>query len=122
VTVTTPGGTSAAAQYAYDSGGGVPTIAGLSPNHGPAAGANQVTVTGSGLTGATAVTFGSNAGTGINVVDDGQLTVTAPAASSSGSVDVTVTTPGGTSAAAQYAYDSGGGVPTRPRQRRRGST
>jgi hypothetical protein len=43
----------------------------------------------------------------VNVVSDTQLTVTSPAASASGAVDVTVTTPAGTSAttsADQFTY------------------
>jgi phage protein D len=56
-----------------------------------------VTVSGSGFTGATAVNFGpGNPGTGVLVVPDGtQLIVTSPAGG--GTVDVTVTTPLGTS-------------------------
>ena len=81
----------------------------VSPNNGPAAGTNTVTVTGTGFTGATAVDFGaSNPGTSIDVLSATSLTVTAP--SGTGTVDVTVTTPNGTSAlnapSDQYTYNA----------------
>ncbi len=79
-----------------------PAITALSPFGGPAAGGNQVTITGTGLGGATAVSFGAAAGTGLQVQGDTALTVTAPAGT--GSVGVTVTTPAGTSAPANYTY------------------
>ncbi|MFH8629702.1 beta strand repeat-containing protein [Streptomyces lydicus] len=95
VTVTTAGGTSNPLPYFYLS---APTVSDLSPHLGPATGGNIVTVFGSNLTLTSAVTFGGNPATGIIVVSDSQLTVTAPAGS--GTVAVTVTTPGGTSTAA----------------------
>ena len=57
-----------------------------------------MTITGSGFTGATAVHFGATAATSLTVNSDTQITATAPAAASLGQVDVTVTTPAGTSA------------------------
>ncbi|MFD8328940.1 IPT/TIG domain-containing protein, partial [Streptomyces lydicus] len=95
VTVTTAGGTSNPLPYFYLA---APTVSDLSPHLGPATGGNTVTVFGSNLTLTSAVTFGGNPATGIIVVSDSQLTVTAPAGS--GTVVVTVTTPGGTSTAA----------------------
>lgn len=78
-------------------GGALPSIAGLSLAGGPGSGGTPVTVTGSGFTGATEVDFGpGNPGTGLQVTQDGSLTVTSPAGA--GTVDVTVTTPFGTSA------------------------
>ena len=53
VTVTTPNGTSVANAndlYTYN---GPPTVTGVSPNNGPAAGGTLVTVSGTGFTGAT---------------------------------------------------------------------
>ncbi len=41
-----------------------PTVTALSPTHGAAAGGNTVTLTGTDLTGTTAVHFGANAATG----------------------------------------------------------
>lgn len=96
VTVTTPGGTSAtsgADQFTYFA---KPAVTGVSPGAGPLAGGTQVTITGTGLTGATAVSFGSSAGTQVAVVSSTELTAVAPARPA-GAVGVTVTTPGGTS-------------------------
>jgi hypothetical protein len=74
-------------------------VTGVSPAAGRAVGGGVVTVTGSGFTGATAVSFGSVAATSLTVVSDTQLTVTDPAPGAGGrTVDVTVTTPVGTSA------------------------
>jgi hypothetical protein len=70
-------------------------VTGLSPAKGSKG--TQVTVTGTGFSGATTVDFGSTAGTSLTVSSATSLTVRAPAGS--GTVDVTVTTPGGTSAA-----------------------
>jgi Bacterial Ig-like domain (group 3)/IPT/TIG domain/Dockerin type I domain len=74
-----------------------PTVAGLNPTSGPASGGTSVVVTGTGFTGATAVSFGGAAATSFMVNSDMQITATDPAGS--GVVDVTVTIPiGGTSA------------------------
>jgi hypothetical protein len=106
VRVTTPAGTtatSAADQYTYVA---APSVSGLSPTSGPLAGGTPVTISGSGFTGATAVDFGSgNPASNVDVVSASEITCDAPAGS--GTVDVTVTTVGGTSAtssADQYAY------------------
>jgi N-acetylneuraminic acid mutarotase len=84
-----------------------PAISAVSPADGPLAGGTTVTITGSGFTGATAVNFGSTPASSFTVTSDGQITAASPAAASVGPVDVTVTTPAGTSvtgAADQYAY------------------
>jgi IPT/TIG domain len=84
-----------------------PVVTGISPASGAAGGGDTVTVTGTGFTGATSVLFGSVAATNLNVVSDTQLTVTSPPPNVSGTVDVTVTTPAGTSAtsaADQFTY------------------
>ena len=97
VTVTTPGGTSptgVAAQYTYLAR---PTVTNLSPTSGPTAGGTTVIVTGTDLTGATAVTFGSVNATSFTLDSPTQITATSPSGSA-GMVDVTVTGPGGTSA------------------------
>jgi hypothetical protein len=103
VIVTTPGGTSAATpadQFTYVP---LPEVTGISPARGNAAGGDTVTITGTGFTGASAVSFGSAAATIQPGGNDAQLTVTSPAANVSGTVDVTVTTPAGTSAITQPA-------------------
>ncbi|KAB8066534.1 IPT/TIG domain-containing protein [Janthinobacterium violaceinigrum] len=105
VTVTTSGGTSAtgaADQFTYVA---VPTVTSLSPTAGPIAGGSTVTVSGTNFSGATAVTFGGTAAIGFTVNSATQITATAPAGS--GTVDVRVTTVGGTSAtsaADQFTY------------------
>ena len=66
----------------------------------------MVTITGTGFTGATAVDFGgTNAATNVQVVSATEITATSPAGT--GTVDVTVTTAGGTSttsSADQFTY------------------
>jgi hypothetical protein len=102
VTVITPAGTSAistADQFTYVvPPAAAPTVTGLNPTSGTLGGGNNVTVRGTGFTGATAVNFGSVAATNLIVQNDTQLTVTSPTPSASGPVDVTVITPAGTSA------------------------
>ncbi|MGW2372979.1 IPT/TIG domain-containing protein [Kitasatospora sp. NPDC001683] len=98
VTVTTPGGTSNGVAFAYVP---VPQLVSVVPPAGPTSGGTTVTLTGSGLSGATAVTFGS-APAAFTVVSDSSLVATAPAGS--GTVQVTVTTPGGTSNSLAYTY------------------
>jgi hypothetical protein len=63
------------------------------------AGGTSVSITGTNLTGATAVKFGSTAATRFTVNSATLLTAVSPA-ETAGTVDVTVTTPGGTSAVA----------------------
>ena len=72
-----------------------PTVTGLNPNSGPAAGGTLVTITGTSFTGATVVDFGTTAATDLTVVNDTSITADSPAGT--GTVDVTVTTPAGTS-------------------------
>lgn len=91
VKVTTPGGTSAVAaagQFTFH-----PAFA-VNPPTGPPAGGTNVTITGSGFTGATAVRFGAVDAGSFTVVSDNEITATSPAGSLT--VDVTVTTPQGT--------------------------
>ncbi len=108
VTVTTAGGTSAtspADQFTYTTTTPAPTVTGISPTSGPAAGGTVVTITGTNLTGGT-VDFGPNAATGVTC---GATSCTATSPAGTGTVDVTVTTAGGTSAtssADQFTYIS----------------
>ncbi|MBV8620639.1 MAG: IPT/TIG domain-containing protein, partial [Curvibacter sp.] len=97
VTVTTVSGissTAAADQFTYVA---VPTVSNLGTSAGPTAGGNSVVITGTNFSGATAVKFGANNAASFNVNSATQITATAPAGSA-GAVDITVTTPGGTSA------------------------
>ena len=82
-----------------------PTVTAISPTSGPTGGGTQVTITGTDLTGATAVQFGTAAGTNLTCASDSQCSVTSPAGT--GTVDITVTTTAGTStttAADHYTY------------------
>jgi hypothetical protein len=74
----------------------VPTVTAVSPNGGPPAG-TSVTITGTNLTGASAVNFGGSAAARFAVNGATSITAIAPAGSV-GTVDVTVTTGTGTSA------------------------
>jgi hypothetical protein len=103
ITVTTAAGTSptsSADQYVYTAPGG-PAVLGLSTSSGPGSGGTTVFVSGTHLTGATAVLFGGVPAAYFVVNGDGQLTAVAPA-EAAGTVDVTVTTPAGTSPTSSY--------------------
>lgn len=99
VTVTTSGGTSNGLAYTYLA---VPALSSLSPNQGSTAGGTVVTLTGSGLTGVTAVKFGATAALSFTVDSDTQITAVSPAGT--GIVTITVTGPGGTSGAVTFIY------------------
>jgi hypothetical protein len=107
ITVTTPGGTSATGasdQFTYVTP--APTVTAISPASGTTLGGTSVTVTGTNLTGATAVKFGATNATSFTVNSASSITASAPAGSA-GAVDITVTTPGGTSATGasdQFTY------------------
>lgn len=74
-----------------------PTVTAVSPASGFLAGGTSVTLTGTYFTSASAVHFGATLATSFTVNSATSISVTSPAASL-GTVDVTVTTPGGTSA------------------------
>ncbi|MGY3117866.1 hypothetical protein ACVWXQ_001803 [Bradyrhizobium sp. S3.14.4] len=105
LTVTTPGGTSAistADQFSYAA---TPAVTSVAPNAGLLAGGTSVTITGTALSGATAVKFGANNATSFTVNSATSITATSPPGA--GTVDVTVTTAGGTSptsAADRFTY------------------
>ncbi|NQE67706.1 IPT/TIG domain-containing protein [Nocardia gamkensis] len=97
VTVSDSSGTSNGATYTYLA---VPALNSIAPGQGPTG--TSVTLTGSGLTGATAVTFGTTPATSFTVDSDTQITAVAPAGT--GIVAVTVTAPGGTSNGIPFIY------------------
>jgi len=79
----------------------------VSPNNGPSSGGTSVIITGASFTGAGAVHFGTTVAS-FTFNSATQITATSPAGSF-GTVDVTVTTPGGTSAASaadRFSYGS----------------
>jgi hypothetical protein len=85
-----------------------PSVTGVSPNGGPPAGGTSVTITGTNLTGASAVSFGGTAATRFAVNSMTSITAISPAGSVR-TVDVTVTTGNGTSttsAADHFTYAS----------------
>ncbi|MGP8252223.1 MAG: IPT/TIG domain-containing protein, partial [Terracidiphilus sp.] len=107
VQVETPGGTSietADDEFNYTVPP-PPTVSGVSPASGTSVGGTTVTVSGANFLGATAVAFGLT-GTAFTVTNPTTITATSPPGSV-GTVDVTVATPGGTSAtntSDQYTY------------------
>lgn len=70
------------------------TLTGISPSSGPASGGTGVTLTGTGFTDATSLTFGGTAATSLNVVSSTNATAVTPA-QATGAVDVVITTPSG---------------------------
>jgi len=72
-----------------------PTINSVTPDTGAAAGGANVEIKGLRFSGATGVTFGGVAATGVVVVDASTIVCTIPA-HAAGVVDVAVTTPAGT--------------------------
>ncbi|MGA2530952.1 MAG: IPT/TIG domain-containing protein [Acidimicrobiales bacterium] len=110
VTLSTPGGTSTvvgADRFTYNT---APAVTGVTPSAGPTAGGTVVTVTGTGFSGATAVSFGASSAV-FSVVSATSIQATSPPAAA-GTFDVTVSTPGGTSATSMADRFSADNVPT----------
>jgi len=85
----------------------LPVVTGISPAGGPSSGGTPVTITGSYLTSASAVNFGSVSATDLAVTNDTTISVLSPTGVGGSTVDVTVTTYGGTSvtgSADQFTY------------------
>ncbi len=74
----------------------IPVVTSITPNSGPTTGGTQVTITGSGFSGATTVDFGATAAS-FTFDSDSQITATSPSGST-GTIDITVTSLSGTSA------------------------
>ena len=89
-------------------GGAPPTLSSVANVIGTAVGdidgAYSVTLTGTNFTGATGVTFGGTSATGVTVNSSTSITCTVPA-HASGVVDVIVTTPSGSNAAGNNAFE-----------------
>ncbi|MEU3778535.1 hypothetical protein AB0F11_36105 [Streptomyces sp. NPDC032472] len=94
-----------------------PTVTGVAPNHAPelAQCVNTVTVHGTEFpTSGTSVSFGSVAATNVHVIGPEELTAQVPR-QARGTVDITVTTPDGTSpitAADRFTYDADTSAPS----------
>lgn len=91
VTTSAASVTSAGGYTYYDP----PTLTGVSPGSGPAGGGLSVTLTGTNFVSGANITFDGLQATNINVVSTTQIACLTPA-HAVGSVDVVVTTPGGT--------------------------
>ncbi|MBV5323510.1 IPT/TIG domain-containing protein, partial [bacterium] len=98
-------------QYIYNAGSAglalTPTITGILPSRGLATGGSQVVISGTSLANASAVKFGTTSTAGFTVVSDTQITAIVPAGNVATIADITVTTPGGTSAvnsSSQFTY------------------
>ena len=94
-----------------------PQVSGIFPPTGLTTVHTSVTITGTGFTGATSVSFGGSPATGITVNSDSSLTASSPLGTS-GTVAVTVTGPTGTSGSTRPAVHlhresdpHGGGLP-----------
>ncbi|HYB24766.1 MAG TPA: IPT/TIG domain-containing protein, partial [Solirubrobacteraceae bacterium] len=84
----------------------LPSVSAVTPNVGAAGGGTTVTISGAYFEGATAVHFGAGSAKSFTVHNDESITAVAPAGSL-GTVNVTVTTPAGTSpagAADHFSY------------------
>src|SRR5207245_2452497 len=98
VTVTNSAGTSTtslADEFTYNAV--QPAVTALSPNNGPTGGGTVVTITGTSFINGATVSFGGTAATGVVVNSATSITAVSPATLTPGTVDVRVSTSGGTS-------------------------
>jgi hypothetical protein len=113
VTVTNPVGTSPITGNGNDYAYGAPTVTALAPNaQATAAAGTPVTITGTGFVPGATVAFGGVAATNVVVVSPTSITCQSPAGTLGTTVEVTVTTPVGTSPTAGAANDYAYGSPT----------
>ncbi len=112
VTVTTAGGQSPASpadQFTYavpPPPPPAPLVTSIFPARGPRTGGTQVTITGHGFTGATAVSFGGRPAAGFGIISDTVITAVTPTAPA-GIADVTIQSPNGqsvTTAADRFTF------------------
>ena len=73
------------------------TVTDVSPKEGPATGGTVVTITGTNFTDDAVVHFGATIATGVTVHSPTSISATAPPGVTDTTVDITVTTPSGTS-------------------------
>jgi hypothetical protein len=95
----------------------LPAVTNVSPNNGPLAGGQSITITGNNFTGATNVMFGNTATSSFTVNSATQITAVDPGVMVAGSVDITVTALNGTSAtsaADQFTYVAAPVITTQP--------
>ncbi len=91
-------------------GAPLPFVAGLEPSSGPIEGGTVVKITGGNFAGTTSVAFGFAAAATYTIEGPNTITATAPAGSA-GTVDVTVTTPEGTSVVSSHSHFTYGAPP-----------
>ncbi|AZS73610.1 cell shape-determining protein [Streptomyces lydicus] len=104
VTVVTADSASNSLTYVYAGSPGLPFIQAIAPQAGDPAGGSDIIAVGSGFSDATAVSFGGTAAAGFTVASDTIIGITTPPGS--GTVPVTVTTPGGTSNSVPFTYSA----------------
>src|SRR5205823_4388339 len=110
VHVTTSGGTSAEVagdQFTYNAV--QPAVTSVSPNNGPTGGGTSVTITGTNFISGATVAFGLTPATGVVVNSATSITAVSPATLTPGTIDVRVSTSGGTSPAVagdQFTYNA----------------
>ena len=92
--------------YATNPCSTTPTVSSLTPTTGASTGGTSVVITGTDLTGATAVTFAGVNATSYTVDSSTQITAVTPAGTPGAQVDVVVTTPGGSATSTGgFVYD-----------------
>jgi phospholipase C len=113
IVATNEHGTSASGDQSFFTLPNPPTVSSVTPDAGLEGGGASVTILGSNLSRVGSVHFGSAAAAGMTVNPDGSITAISPPGS--GVVDVTVTSPGGTSGdtpADHFTYVPKGPKPT----------
>ncbi|MEO3772206.1 IPT/TIG domain-containing protein [Micromonospora sp. B9E7] len=104
VLVTTGGGSAAPLDYTYLADGGDAAVTGLTPTTGPTSGGTTVTITGTGFTGATGVTFDGAPGTGFTVNPAGTTITVVTPPNAAGPAVVRLVFPAGSAAAPTFTY------------------
>jgi hypothetical protein len=113
VVVATPGGNATGAG-AFTYLAPVPSVSAAMPTFGSTVGGLTITITGTNLTGTTAVTIGGTPATGITVLSSTQVACVVPA-HAAGLVNIMVTTPGGTATGTGiFTYAAPPGFTTQP--------
>lgn len=109
VSIATPNGSATLSAAFEVVAATAPTLTALNPTSGGPG--TTVVITGTGFTGATAVTFGGTNAAAFTVNSDTQITAVAPTGMTAGEIDVVVTTPAGSSAtSAASKFDNTGNV------------
>ncbi|TDC38779.1 LPXTG cell wall anchor domain-containing protein [Micromonospora sp. 15K316] len=104
VVVTTPGGSAAPLNYTYLADGSDAVITDLTPTTGPTSGGTTVTITGTGFTGATGVTFDGVPGTNFTVNPAGTTITVVTPPNAAGPAVVELVFPAGETTAPTFTY------------------